>query len=136
MIIDASVAVKLLVPEDGSDRAQAVVLAEGIAAPDLILVEVASAIWSKLRRGEVSGRTKSLRMLPIFVPNLVSSADLVEDALDLALSLGHPVYDCFYLALAIRRDEQLVTADRRFVAAVSGGEHRHRVFLLSNWSVR
>jgi predicted nucleic acid-binding protein len=38
--------------------------------------------------------------------------------MDLALALGHPVYDCLYLALAIRENTHVVTADVRFRAMV------------------
>ena len=48
-------------------------------------------------------------------------------ALNLARELRHPAYDCFYLALAIERDLDLVTADARFVRAVSGTAYAARV---------
>ena len=35
-----------------------------------------------------------------------------------ASGLGHPAYDCFYLTLARRRRAKLITADRRFAAAL------------------
>jgi predicted nucleic acid-binding protein len=38
---------------------------------------------------------------------------LQDQALDLALRRGHPVYDCFYVALAMRKAVPLLTADRR-----------------------
>jgi predicted nucleic acid-binding protein len=47
---------------------------------------------------------------------LVPAASLRERAFAMALELGHPVYDCFYLALAERRRTQLVTADSRLLA--------------------
>jgi predicted nucleic acid-binding protein len=34
--------------------------------------------------------------------------------------LRHPVYDCFYLALAEREDATLVTADRRLIGRLAG----------------
>ena len=36
----------------------------------------------------------------------------------LAVELSHPVYDCVYLALALQRGMQVVSADRRFVNVV------------------
>ena len=39
---------------------------------------------------------------------------LVASAARLALDLDHPVYDCFYLALALQEQHPVVTADRRF----------------------
>ena len=38
-----------------------------------------------------------------------------------AHELGHPVYDCLYLALAEREQALVVTADRVFAARVGGG---------------
>jgi len=48
-------------------------------------------------------------------------------ALTLARELRHPVYDCFYLALAIERDLSVVTADARFVHAAAQTVHAGRV---------
>ncbi len=49
-----------------------------------------------------------------------SGPDLMRAALGIALHLGHPIYDCLYLALAIDLGAPLVTADRRFHRAASG----------------
>jgi predicted nucleic acid-binding protein len=38
----------------------------------------------------------------------------------LAIRLKHPIYDCFYLALAERKRCALVTADARLIAAAKG----------------
>lgn len=41
-------------------------------------------------------------------------ADLVDDARRLSAESDHPVYDCLYLALALRHGVPVITADRRF----------------------
>jgi len=58
-------------------------------------------------------------MNTILVPfeALVPVEDLRNRALELAIELDHPIYDCFYLALAERERCPLVTADKRLVAA-------------------
>jgi len=51
----------------------------------------------------------------------VTTTTIEDDLLaaaDLANVLGHPVYDCLYLAMAIRENTYVVTADGRFHAAV------------------
>jgi len=48
---------------------------------------------------------------------------VTADALRLALLIGHSIYDCLYLALALQTRVPLVTADRRFAATV--GRHQH-----------
>ena len=42
-----------------------------------------------------------------------SSADLLRKAAETALQIGHPVYDCLYIACAKLTGSVLVTADRR-----------------------
>jgi predicted nucleic acid-binding protein len=44
---------------------------------------------------------------------------LVTDAFDLADRLGRTVYDCVYLALAVRLGGQMVTADERFANSLA-----------------
>ena len=46
------------------------------------------------------------------------TAPLASRAIELALELDHPVYDCFYLALAEAEKTELVTADLRLEGRV------------------
>ena len=47
-----------------------------------------------------------------------------ETALKLAIELDHTIYDCLYLALALRLETRVITADRKFHAAI----HRSKRF--------
>jgi predicted nucleic acid-binding protein len=58
----------------------------------------------------------ALKTAPVTVPHPMR--DLAASAARLAIDLGHPAYDCFYLALAIQEQYPVVTADRRFHDAV------------------
>ena len=51
-------------------------------------------------------------------------------ALALAADLRHPVYDCLYLALALRERTCVVTADKSFHRAALAAEHGEHVRLL------
>lgn len=55
VIIDASVAIKWVVPEDDSSRALALRTSHSFMAPQLILAEIANIIWKKNQRRELSG---------------------------------------------------------------------------------
>jgi len=119
-VIDASVAVKWVLDEPGSQQARGLAGAR-LEAPDLLLVECANILWKKaqlgdLRPAEALARLDLLGRAPVA---WASSPDLLGDALRLALDLRHPVYDCLYLALALQLGIPLVTADRRFARAVS-----------------
>jgi predicted nucleic acid-binding protein len=120
IIVDASVAVKWVADEPDGQAAVAL-LEQPLAAPVLWLAEAANALWRKCRQGdidEVEARDACRAFLrapvePIALPTLLPSA------VQLALRLAHPVYDCFYLAAAELHDTHLVTADRRLVASVA-----------------
>jgi predicted nucleic acid-binding protein len=116
-VVDSSVAVKWFVQEAGSAEALALV-APGrvLLAPDLLIAEVSSILTQKIRSGEfpADGLGDALEELTATV-SLVSSVDLAVDGQRLALGYGTSLYDCLFLALAIREEAILATADRRIV---------------------
>ena len=54
VVIDASVALKWVIEEDGSEAARGLLLSEVLAAPDLMIVECANVLWAKERRGSIN----------------------------------------------------------------------------------
>ncbi len=121
VVVDASVALKWVLDEPGQAAADALIDLE-LAAPSLWLVEAANALWRRSQRGEISCLEAEERLAELF--NAPVTAVAIEEdlpaALRLAQALGHPVYDCLYLALALRENTHVVTADARFHAAVQG----------------
>ena len=120
-VVDASVVVKWFVPEIHSDAAQRLLHGRHrYFAPDLLFAETANTIWKKIRRGELTperGRRLVADIGRIAVES-VPSRMLVEDALALASASGRTVYDSMYLALAVRLDTRMITADKRLAAAI------------------
>jgi predicted nucleic acid-binding protein len=122
VVVDASVAVKWVIPEVLSTEADALRdRAEHLLAPELLLPEAANALWKKLTRGELRAAeaAQALELLMGSGLDLRPSAPLLGRALDLARRLRHPVYDCVYLALAEREGATLVTADQRLLARLA-----------------
>ena len=116
LIVDASVAIKWFIDEPGSDATRRLWLDEpDLLAPDLLVPEVSNAAWRKVRLGEShpAQAQQIADRLRRGVLALRPTAPLASRALELALALDHPVYDCFYLALAEVEQVGLVTADRR-----------------------
>jgi predicted nucleic acid-binding protein len=119
-VVDASVVLKWFLRE--VDSAAADLLFENflndeveLLAPDLIVVETASALWKRaMIRKEMSAEEATLihRDLLTLPLSLVASGTLVDAALQIALKHKHSVYDAFYCALAIERQCDFVTADR------------------------
>jgi predicted nucleic acid-binding protein len=121
LVIDASVALKWVLAEPGQAAADAL-LDEELIAPSLWLVEAANALWRRTQRGELSADEARERLAELFNAPVTSTAieDDILAAAELAQRLEHPVYDCLYLALAIRERTQVVTADRRFWTTAQG----------------
>jgi predicted nucleic acid-binding protein len=120
MVIDASVTIKWVVPEVGSEAATDL-LGRELWAPSLWLAEAANALLKKTRRGEITEgearlRAQDLADAPI---QSIELPILLPSAMRMAGELGHSIYDCFYLAAALLRDTSLVTADHRFAAKVA-----------------
>lgn len=124
LIVDASVAVKLGVVEAGAERAKALVArGEKIIAPDILASEVASALWKKELRGDLDAgeRVAALSAALDAYDEFAPCKHLAERALELAVALKHPVYDCFYLALAEARGGVFITADTQLLARLGQG---------------
>ena len=104
-----------------------------LEAPDLLPVECANILWKKVRVRDLTSDDAAARLqflLRAPVP-LAESHPLLDRALGLSFELRHPVYDCVYLALALRRGVPLVTADKKLasVARKSSAAAAHVLLL-------
>lgn len=119
IVIDASVAIKWVVEEEGTSEALALRGTKAIA-PDLLVAECANILWKKVIRLELEPREAEIAagMLAQADIELVGMRSLMEAATQYAIRLGHPAYDCIYLALATARRCTFVTADKEFALAV------------------
>lgn len=134
LIIDASVAIALVIPEHGSAAARrAVESADRLAAPDLIWSECVNVLWLKSRRNEITAREaeRALDALLNLGVAVTSASALAKDTLRLARDLQHAAYDCTYLAAAIANQTVIVTLDRKFAAAAQAAGYGDRVRLLT-----
>ena len=117
LVVDASVGLKWVIDEPGSEAAVALLAGRQLVTSALFWVEAANALATKGRRGEldragVADAWRDLSQAPLEIAPL--EAGSVQAALALAADLGHPVHDCCYLELALARQAPVMTADRRF----------------------
>ncbi len=117
LVVDASVAIKWVVQEPGTDAALAIRQCR-LLAPDLLVAECANILWKKVRRGDLEAADAVLagRLLERAGIELVPMRRMLERATSLSMLIDHPAYDCFYLALAEASDCDFVTADNRLMA--------------------
>ena len=138
VVVDASVALKWLVDEEDSESALAL-QASDMIAPALLRLEVGNTLRTLTARQQVpADRARDLFAFFQTAPvAIVDPDDALEGrALDLALSLGHPICDCLYLALAERTHRTLVTADRRFLRRIAETEHAGQALCLGDVAER
>lgn len=138
-VADASVAIKWFVKEELHEPALDLLDRRDLLhAPDLVVVEVANIAWKKCIKGEIPRDQAEYIAAAIqgcfryFQP----SETLIERALDIALTINHPIYDCLYLACAEQSDGVLVTADTRFYKAIGGTAFASRVQHLADFAAQ
>ena len=121
LVLDASVAVKILLPEADSGTAVAVVERHPLLAPDFIFAECAHVLGKAVNRGliEPDDAFEGISALDDLQIALHPSERLATDALRLAVELRHSAYDWFYLALALQTGCRLLTADQRLVSSAA-----------------
>lgn len=123
LVLDASVAVKIYMPEPLSDRAEAILKRADedpvahVSVPDFFYAECANVFWKRVRRlGYPATSAKEDVEDLLSMPLVVSpTSELVKDALDIAIENDITAYDACYVALAKQLGVPLVTADERLV---------------------
>ncbi|HEX4077940.1 MAG TPA: type II toxin-antitoxin system VapC family toxin [Rhizomicrobium sp.] len=117
LVVDASIAVKWVVEEEGTAEAIALCHKAKLIAPDILVAECANILWKKVQRTELTGEEAQLaaRLLQGADIELLPMRPLFDVTTSLATALDHPAYDCVYLALAVERNCRLVTADERLL---------------------
>jgi predicted nucleic acid-binding protein len=120
VVLDASVAVKWVLAEDGSEAAVALRGQHTFIAPELLLVETANILWRKARQQELTPDEARVAHAVLLAADIAirPMRSLMATAMRFALALEHPVYDCAYLGLAAAEGVPLVTADRRLARVV------------------
>ena len=128
LVIDASIAIKWVIEEEGTSQALTLRRTARLLAPELLVAECANILWKKARRNELSREEALLaaRLLQTAAIELVPTRSLLAAATRIAIELDHPAYDCLYLALAIENDCRFVTADERFLRKLGGRRSRFR----------
>lgn len=136
LVVDASVALKWVLVEPDSALAE-MVLFSPLVAPDWWRIEVANGLWKALDRGEIDldeARAGLARFANVAVET-EEAVGLLDEAMILAARLHYAIYDCLYLALAVRRDTRMVTADGKFLKALVGEpELAGRVVMLADFT--
>lgn len=141
VVVDSSVAIKWFITELYSDESRKIL--DGykagdinFLAPDLINAEVGNIIWKKHRLQDLSAEDAQEIMdtFKTVMIDFTSSAALMDEAYQLAITHERTVYDMMYVAMSKREKCRFVTADERLVNAI--GKHFSDVVWIANWPGR
>ncbi|BES82850.1 type II toxin-antitoxin system VapC family toxin [Pyrodictium abyssi] len=130
VVVDASVLVKWFVPEEFSDKAEAILndhldARVAVAAPSYALLELANALRKYVVRGVMgpgeAGEAFSL-LLEMDVEFVEVDGELAREALGYAIDNGVTVYDAYYIVLARRLGTVFYTADEKLLRQLRGRE--------------
>jgi len=126
-VIDASVAIKWIIDEEGTQAA--LTLRDRwhkngtlLHAPEFLLVELHNIVWKKLYRGLIPPNAPIIGQTPNFglTLNWSLTQPLLTSAFLLALQRRISVYDGLYAALAQSLGAPLYTADQVLAAKLQG----------------
>lgn len=98
--------------------------------PDLFYIECTNTLWKYVRAGlytaaEVQADLVTLKAFPLRV---VSTADLMSEAVTIALAYGISTYDASYVALSQQVSVPLLTLDSRLIRALATASYDIRSF--------
>lgn len=125
-VIDVSVCIKHFFPDPLSPKvdqllAHAANPQNQFFVPDLFYIESANVLWKYIRAGlyptaKVTADIATLKSLQLQV---VSTSDLVADAVNIAVNYGISAYDACYVAFSQQVGATLLTLGGKLVRALS-----------------
>lgn len=140
IVVDSSVAAKWLLPESDSPEALSLISetlgkSKSLIVLDLLLTEVANAIWKRHHQHIVAldEAQKLLGRLLRMPVHIEPSTPLLNSAFDIAMKYDRAVYDALFVALAQETRLPGVTADEPLWQAVHGDFPN--IVLLRDWPV-
>jgi len=122
-VVDASVAVKWLIPEEYSEKAMKLLEAWvkqelELNAPRLLRLEVTNALTKYAARGLLKVE-QLVQGFQIFREIAITYSDedwqLIEEALNASTTMDLSIYDAIYIVLAKKLNATLITADGKLV---------------------
>jgi len=134
VVVDANVAIKWFVQQQGSDDARRVQAYPGpLIAPALMIAETTNGLWRHVVHGDLTASSAKAAVagLPRWFNELVEDQSLSRSALELAIDLNYATYDCFYIALSL---VPLVTADKKLINRLAPTQYASNVIHLADWT--
>lgn len=123
MIIDASVILSALFPDEQQSQSQAIIRDHvagqiSLVGPTLLEYELSNAVWQGVRRQRITMQQAEEIMTVVDELHISLQTVKWQTILPWAQKFDRSAYDAAYVALAAERNESLVTGDLRLYNAV------------------
>ena len=113
IVVDASVALRWCFQLQAEELLRS---DHHLIAPDLVIAEITNAAWKFVIFDRMAAECASaVHEIVKAFEELVPMSVLRDRTFAIAIELGHPAYDYFYLALAERSTSPLVTSDEKLI---------------------
>lgn len=129
-VIDACVAIKWFLPEEGYEKAGKIFRSYNkMIAPDLFFIEFDAIVTKKVRQKLVDREdaykiSSEIRNIPF---EIIPYSLISDTAFDLSSALSITQYDACYLSVAIEFNQKLYTADKRFFNGMQNTPFAHHM---------
>ena len=134
-VIDTSVGIKHFIPDPLSPKVDELLThlaypQTTIFVPDLFYIESANVFLKYVRAGRYDSANlqANLSTLKAFPLSVVPTADLMEQAINIALAHRISAYDASYVALSQQVVAPLLTLDRKLANALANAPFDVRLF--------
>ena len=139
-VLDTSVCIKRFIPDPLFPKVDQLLVhvanpQNQFFVPDLFYIECANTLWKYVRAGRYPSVKvpADLATLKAFSLRVVSTADLIENAVSIALACGISAYDTSYVALSQQVNAPLMTLDAKLVRAL--GATSYDVYSFNDFEV-
>lgn len=131
-VVDASVAVKIFVPETLSAQAQEVFARYAsengaeLIVPDFFFIECANVFWKWVQRSGYPDKDAQTHLHDLTSLGLtaIPAQAITEEALAIALDHRITAYDACYVAAAAQLQLPLITADEKLATKLAKGSYQ------------
>jgi len=136
MIIDSNIVIHAITPGDFTTKAREILSQGSLHAPEILIAEVANVLGRMVRTRtiEISQAAELYNYAKKLPLRLSASRELIDRAFELSLDLVHPIFDCYYLELALREKLPFVTTDNHFIQKVRARAYDANIIHLTDWN--
>jgi len=114
IVLDSSAAIRATLPQKDRALFQSIIQTEICSSPSLFLSETSNVLWKEVQFNALPiNIARELQEIIHGMTEIIPDDTLITQALTIALSDNHSVYDCLFIALSRELKAPILTADKK-----------------------